>query len=175
MKRTLNFAQTVGFIFTAILGVILHFLYDWTGQNVIIGTFSAVNESIFEHMKLLFFPMFLFSLIEKRFVGKDYENFWCAKLFGIVLGVLLIPVLYYTIRGVFGMIPDWVNIVIFFITDLVSYVTETRLLTQNSKLCESSKTAFLLLVLIALVFVAFTFAPPQIPLFEDPITKTYGI
>ena len=175
MKRTLKFWQTAGFIFTAILGEILHFLYDWTGQSVIIGTFSAVNESIFEHMKLLFFPMFLFSLIENRFVGKDYENFWCAKLFGIALGVLLIPVLYYTIRGVFGEIPDWVNIAIFFIADLVSYVTETRLLAQNRKLCESSKTAFLVLILIALVFVLLTFSPPQIPLFEDPITKRYGI
>ncbi len=175
MKRTLSFWQTAGFIFTGVLGVLLHFLYDWTGENVIVGTFSAVNESIFEHMKLLFFPMFLFAIIENRFIGKEYENFWCTKLAGIVLGVVLIPVLYYTISGVFGTIPDWVNIAIFFVSVAVSYIAETKLLKKDNISCESSKTAFLLLILIALVFIALTFAPPQIPLFEDPITKTYGI
>ena len=56
MKRRLWRWQLAGFIFTAVLGVLLHFLYDWTNESLVVALFSAVNESTFEHMKLLFFP-----------------------------------------------------------------------------------------------------------------------
>lgn len=175
MKRSLSFWQIIGFIFTSIAGVLLHFLFEWTGESPIVAWFSAVNESVWEHMKLLFVPLFLFALVEKRYIGKEYESFWCVKLLGIVLGVALIPVLYYTIRGIFGTIPDWVNITIFFVAAAISFALETRLLKNNSLSCKSPKAALLILWLIALVFVVLTFATPQIPLFEDPITGTYGI
>ncbi|MBE7055804.1 MAG: hypothetical protein E7392_06810, partial [Ruminococcaceae bacterium] len=65
MKKTVSRWQLAGFIFTGIAGVILHFLFDWTGGSVLVAPFSAVNESIFEHMKLLFFPMLLFAFVER--------------------------------------------------------------------------------------------------------------
>lgn len=174
MKRSILKWQIVGFIFTSILGVVLHFLFDWTNQNIIVSSFAAVNESIFEHMKLLFFPMFLFSLVQSRFIGKEYSDFWCVKLLGIVLGVLLIPVLYYTINGIFGLTPDWVNIAIFFISALASYYVETKLFMKKSINCKSPVTALVILCLIALLFMIWTFKTPQIPFFKDPITGTFG-
>lgn len=53
MKKSIPYWQAAGFIFTAILGTLLHFLFDWTNGSVIAALFSAVNESIWEHMKLL--------------------------------------------------------------------------------------------------------------------------
>ena len=170
MKKTLVFPQVLGFIFTGIAGVILHFLYDWTNQNMFIATFSAVNESIWEHMKLLFFPMFIYALIESRYKGREYKNFWCVKLIGIVLGLILIPGLYYIINGAFGMTPDWVNIAIFFVTAGICYFVETKLFKRGIN-CKSQDIALLVLCLIALVFVVFTFIPPSIPIFEDPTQK----
>lgn len=154
--------------------MLLHFLFDWTNQNIIVSLFSAVNESIWEHMKLLFFPMFVFALIESRFIGKNYKSFWCVKLIGIVLGIALIPILYYFINGAFGPTPDWVNIAIFFVTAAISYLVETILLKQNCIICSSPGTPLLILFLIAFLFATLTFIPPHIPLFRDPITKTYG-
>ncbi len=174
MKKSLSDWQTAGFLFTCIAGVILHFLFDWTNQSILVVPFSAVNESIWEHMKLLFFPMFAFSLAEKFFIGDEYDNFWCIKLRGIVLGLALIPVLYYTINGIFGTTPDWVNIAIFFVSAAISYLSETRLFNKNSLKCKSSDSAFLILCVILLVFVVMTFNPPHIPLFKDPVTNTYG-
>ena len=52
------------FIFISILGVLLHFTYEWSGDNPAVGLFSAVNESTWEHLKLIFFPMLLLTLIE---------------------------------------------------------------------------------------------------------------
>lgn len=175
MKKTLFVQQLTGFVFTGILGVLLHFLFEWANESIIVAPFSAVNESIWEHMKLLFFPMFVFSLIENQNIGKEYKNFWCVKMIGIVFGVLLIPVLYYTIRGIFGSIPDFVNIAIFFIASATTYILEGWLFKYESINCKSQKAAFIILCFIALLFALFTFYPPQIPLFEDMTTNTYGI
>ena len=41
------------FIFISVLGVLLHFTYEWSGDNAVVGLFSAVNESTWEHLKLL--------------------------------------------------------------------------------------------------------------------------
>ena len=175
MKKSLSFWQFVGFVFTSVVGTLLHFLYEWTGESVIVGLFSAVNESIFEHMKLLFFPMLLFAFIEAKYIGEEYDNFWCAKLIGILVGVWLIPVLYYAYTGIFGVNADWFNIIIFFITAAVSYMVETRLIKNGRCLCIQPNLAKFILIVLAAVFIVLTFFPPKIPLFEDPLTATYGI
>ncbi|MBQ9756791.1 MAG: hypothetical protein IJW15_00010 [Clostridia bacterium] len=174
MKKSLYKWQLAGFIFTSIAGVLLHFLFDWTSGSVLVALFSAVNESIWEHMKLMFFPMFFYALVESRYIGKEYKNFWCVKLMGIVLGVVLIPVVYYTINGIFGMTPDWMNITIFFVVAATSYFVETQLFKKGGESCKSSRIVLVTLWLVALIFVVFTFAPPQIPLFRAPVTGTYG-
>ena len=174
MKKTLFVWQLFGFVFTGVLGVVLHFLFDWTNQSIIVAPLSAVNESIWEHMKILFFPMFIFAIIENGYIGKNYKNFWCVKLIGLVTGVLLIPVLYYTINGIFGKTPDFVNIAIFYVVSAISYIMETCLMKKNVVNCETPQKAIKMLIIIAVIFAVLTFVPPEIPLFADPITNTYG-
>ena len=153
----------------------MHFLYDLTNSSLIVAPFSAVNESIWEHMKLLFFPMFVFALVEYKYIGKDYENFWCTKLAGVLTGLLLIPILFYTYSGVLGVTVDWFNIAIFFIAAGAAYYLETLLFKNQTILCKTPLVAFTLLCLIALLFVVFTFVQPKIPLFIDMSTGKYGI
>ncbi len=174
MKRDISLWQFTGFAFSSLSGTLLHFLYDWTNENVLIALFSGVNESTWEHMKLLFFPLFIFALIQSRFF-KEYENYWCVKLAGITTGLILIPALFYTYNGAFGKSPDWLNIAIFFISTAVVFLWETQLLKKDSLRCKWQCLAFGILCLIGVLFVVFTFATPQIPLFQDPLTKTYGI
>ena len=175
MKRSLSFWQFAGYVFTVLMGTLLHFVYDWTGKSVFAGLFSAVNESIWEHMKLLYFPMLIFAFIESRYLKNDYENFWCAKVFGFILGLAMIPVLYYTYTGALGVFADWFNIMIFFIAAAVSFYTETKII-KNGRECPLSPTASILIILlIGIIFIIFTFLPPHIPLFQDPINGTYGI
>lgn len=175
MRKTLIFWQIAGFIFTGIFGTLLHFLYDWSHQSPLVAPFSAVNESIWEHMKLLFFPMFLFALIENIFIGEQYENFWCVKLSGIILGLILIPVLYYTYTGIFGVSKDWFNITIFFLANAAAYLWETYLLHRNVSLGLSPQTCFMVLYGITFLFIILTFVQPEIPLFQDPRSGVYGM
>lgn len=164
--------QMGGFIFTAVTGTLLHFLFDWTGGNVAVALFSAVNESIWEHLKLLFYPMTVFAVVEYFVWGKDCEAFWCVKTAGILLGLVLIPAIYYTYTGVLGVQADWFNITIFFLVAAVVFWVETKLFGRKCA-CRGG-WALAAVVLIAVVFTVLTFVPPHIPLFQDPVTGTYG-
>ena len=174
MKRSIGLWQLMGFAVVALGGTILHFLYDWLEGASWIAPFSGVNESTWEHMKLLFWPMFLYALFQ-RFFFRAQPHFWCIKCRGILLGLLLIPVLFYTYNGVIGRSPDWLNIAIFFIAAAIAYVYETRQLRADHLTCKSQKAALALLFFIAALFIVFTFKTPQLGIFQDPLTNTYGI
>ncbi len=175
MKKSLCFWQFTGFVFTGIIGTLLHFLFDWSGKSTIVGLFSAVNESIWEHMKLLYFPMLIFSFLENNLLGEKYENFWCAKLLGFLAGLTAIPVIYYTYTGVLGVSADWFNILIFFIAAAISFCLETKIIKGGRECTLSPTAAKIIILLIGLVFLIFTFIPPHIPLFKDPVSSNYGI
>ena len=174
MKRAIGLWQFFGFSVTAFGGTVLHFLYDWLGAPAWIAPFSGVNESTWEHMKLLFWPMLLFAIVQSFFF-KNRENFWCVKLRGIIAGITSIPILFYTYNGVIGKSPDWINIAIFFVCAAITYIYETRLFNKETVNCKSPKGAFSALCIVALLFVVFTFATPEIGIFKDPLTGTYGI
>ena len=174
MKRSIGLWQLMGYAITSLGGTLLHFLYDWLGEAAWIAPLSGINESTWEHMKLLFWPMLFFAIVQ-RFFFRDRHDFWCVKLRGILLGITLIPVFFYTYNGAIGKSPDWLNIVIFFVSAAIAYIYETRLFVTKKRLCKSSKWAIATLSLIALCFVIFTFATPEIGIFKDPLTGTYGI
>ena len=174
MKKAVSYWQMVGFVFAGVVGTILHFLFDWTGGSAIVALFSAVNESIWEHMKLLYYPMLAFAFVEYSRWGKDVPQFLCIKLVGILTGLMLIPVIYYTYTGILGVSADWFNIAIFFIAAAVAYYLETKLFAKEHLCFIKPDRAFVLLCLIGIVFIVLTFATPKIPFFEDPLTGTYG-
>lgn len=171
MKKHIPRWQIWGFLFTGALGTFLHFLFDLTGENAVVALFSAVNESIWEHMKLIYYPMLLFALWEYFVWGKKRPDFWRIKLRGILLGLILIPVIYYTYTGISGQNIDWLNIAIFFLAAGVSFYYETKRFEKNTKPC---KLAFPLILLLGGIFMVLTFLPPHIPFFHDPVTGTYG-
>ena len=174
MKKSIGIWQLMGFAIVSLGGSILHFLFNWLGDAIWVAPFSSVNESTWEHMKLLFWPMFLFAILQSFFF-KDTKSFWCVKLKGILLGLTLIPTLFYTYNGVIGVSPDWINIAIFFISAAVVYFYEFRQLKDDTVRCNSPKLALFAICVLALLFIIFTFNTPLLGIFKDPSTGTYGI
>ena len=174
MKRSVWLWELWGFAVTSLLGTVLHFLYDWLNGSAWIAPFSGVNESTWEHMKLLFWPMFLYAVFQSFFF-RDREDFWRVKLRGVLLGLFLIPTIFYLYNGVIGKSPDWVNIAIFFVSAAAAYIYEYRLFKKGTAVSENPKLAVAVLSVIALLFIVFTFFTPEIGIFEDPLTNTYGI
>lgn len=174
MKQKVNLWELWGFAVASLFGTLLHFLYDWTGGAVFVAPFSGVNESTWEHMKLLFWPTFVFALVQSFFF-KGQGNFWCIKLRGILLGLILIPVIFYTYNGVIGKSPDWINIAIFFVSAAALYLYEAHLFRKNEVRCKRPRLALAILIFIAVLFVVFTFFAPELGIFKDPLGGGYGI
>ena len=168
MKRTVWLWELIGFAITSVFGTLLHFLYEWCGESVWVAPFSGVNESTWEHMKLLFWPAFIFAIIQSFFF-RGCPNFWCAKLRGTLLGLVLIPALFYTYNGAVARSPDWLNIAIFFISAAAAYIYEARLLRSDRPRCKAPTASFLALCAVGVLFTVFTFLPPKLGIFIDPV------
>ena len=174
MNRSIRLWQLFGFAVTSLGGTLLHFLYDWLGEAAWVAPFSGVNESTWEHMKLLFWPMLLYAIVQSFFF-KDRGDFWCVKFRGILLGLALIPLLFYTCNGVIGKTPDWFNIAIFFVSAAAAYLYEARLFERGTATCKRPRWAVAVLCGLAALFTVFTFFTPEIGLFRDPLSGGYGI
>ncbi len=173
MKRDLFLWQLSGFALTTLAGTLLHFLYDWA-PNPWSALISGVNEATWEHMKLLYVPLFLFAIMQ-FFFFPERKNFWCVKLIGTLVGLILIPVLFYTYNGAIAPSPDWINIAIFFVAAAAAFGLEWLLFRANRPRRCLPRLSLGLLIGIGILFAVFTFFPPHFPLFEDPLTGMHGI
>lgn len=156
-----------GLIFSAVLGTLSHFFYEWSGQNPVIALFSPVNESTWEHMKLVFFPILLWSLFLPSKIREDLPAQQCALLAGGLLGTWIVPVVFYTYSGILGRNIAFIDIAIFYISVLTAFFLAWKVQDSGrvSKLCPFIR---LFTVVMLLAFFLFTFAPPDIGLFAEP-------
>ena len=176
LRKRLFRWEAVGFLFVCIFGTFLHFAYDWSGGNGVVGAFSAVNESTWEHMKLLFFSMVLFSAIQFVTAGQNYPTFWSVRAVSVLVGTLLIPVLFYTYTGIVGHDVTWVNIAIFYVAALAAFSLDSYLLRQGLLFGPWKQMLGLtVLWLAAFLFIWCTWQPVELPLWQDPLTGGYGI
>ncbi|MDD3347056.1 DUF6512 family protein [Oscillibacter sp.] len=176
MRKRLFYWEAAGLLWTAALGVLLHFAFDWSGGSALAAAFSAVNESTWEHMKLLFFPLFLFSVLQLWTMGRNYPNFLAARAVSVLFGLVLIPTLFYTYTGVLGFHIPWADILVFFLADFGAFALDFWLLRRGALFRPWQQVAGLLVLwALAFCFVWCTFHPPHAALWQDPVTKTFGI
>ena len=175
MNKKLFKYELIGFIFVSIIGTLSHFLYEWLDSSKIAALFCPVNESVWEHLKLLFFPYLIWTIIEYFLLNKK-ENYFSSKIRGVLCGLLFIVAFFYTYSGITGQTSTFIDILSFFIGTAISFII-SYIIMRNSK--RSSKIgeviSIILFICIAILFFVFTFMPPLIPLFEDPQKFTYGI
>ena len=166
-SRNIKYYLTAGLIFTSVLGTLSHFFYGWSGHNPGIALFSPVNESTWEHMKLVFFPVLVWSLLLPAGIRKDFPAMRRALLAGGLLGTWLVPLFFYTYSGILGRNIAFIDISIFYICVLAAFCLARKLQAsdQTSKLCPFI-CLFTLVMLFA--FFLFTFAPLDIGLFAEP-------
>lgn len=157
----------LGFFFVSITGTLAHFLYDFSDQNCIVGLFTPVNESTWEHMKLIFFPMLLYSLFT---ISKLHEQYPCVKnglFIGMIIGTFLIPILFYAYTSVLGYNKLIIDVSIFYLSVFVAFVT-AYWITSNGY-CSSSKVISIIILLLTVMFIVFTYFPPNIDIFKSPV------
>ena len=101
-ERRVLFYELAGIVFIIVFGSMLHFAFEWSGGQAIVGVFSAVNESVWEHLKLGFWPAIAFALIELKYLKKSTRNFMFAKTVGIYLIPIVIVVIFYSYTAILG-------------------------------------------------------------------------
>lgn len=156
-----------GAIFVIIIGSVSHFVYDWSGNNFILGFFFPINESTWEHMKLCFFPMLIYSLYMNRKLKHDYPCITSSLLAGILLGTFLIPVLFYTYSGILGRNIMFFDIAVFFISVLFAFASVYKM-TLSCKMDACTVSLQSLIWILAVCFFVFTYYPPKLGIFAIP-------
>jgi hypothetical protein len=173
-KSALSY-ELVGIVFIIIIGTVLHFTFEFSGDQPVVGVFSAVNESVWEHLKLGFWPALVWALIEYKYIEKSSNNFLFAKTAGIYLILIIIPILFYSYTAILGESVLVIDILTFVVAVIVGQLVSYKLLTYRKMPEILNRISLVTLVLLGVAFVLFTFYPPHLPLFRDPVTGEYGI
>lgn len=156
-----------GILFTLIIGTLSHFTYKWSDNNRIVGLIFPVNESVWEHMKLIFFPMLLYSFYASKKLKNEYPYISSALNFGISLGTLLIPIIFYTYSGILGYNTLILDIGTFAISVILAFYAVYKL-SLSYRLHKFKIPLKLMILLFATCFMVFTYATPSIGIFIDP-------
>lgn len=177
LKKRAAILSLLDFFFLILVGSFLHFAFPLSGGNEVIAAFVPVNESIWEHLKLILFPAFFFAVIEYFVYGKDREGFIAVKGIAILIGMATILFGYYTYSGILGTHYLAADIALFFIASAFTSYLTYRLSISNCVTLSNELGLSLLLILsgLMILFFHFTFHPPMLELFRDPITEDFGI
>lgn len=170
----MNTSIIVSTLIIGIIGACLHFTYEWSNHNKYVAIFSAVNESVWEHIKIALTPTLLWTLVE---YPKYYasQNFLSGKAFSMLVIIILIPVLFYSYKTFTKKSILPVDIVCFFVTVLVSRITFNNIITAADLPFAIKYMSLLLLFFEILAYSFLTFNPEKNFLFKDPITNKFGL
>ena len=169
-------AQLIVILFSLILGTLLHFTYEWSGNNLFVGSFSAVNESIWEHLKLVFYPMIIAMIVEYFFIKENVNNYIEAKTIGIFTAISFIVITFFTYSGIIGTSIIVIDILIFIFSIILGeYIAYKLMKRKNESTVLSTSLSIIILIFFLLCFIIFTYLPLEVNLFRDITTGTYGI
>ena len=175
MRKRLFYWELTGFLWVAVIGTLSHYVYEWSGGSGAAAVLGAVNESVWEHMKLLVMPMLLFTAAQVWVLGEIYPNIPAVRTVSVIVGTLLIPVLYYTYTGALGVHVVWADISIFYISAGIAFWLDHRLVrTGHPTAVWLQSAGAAVLWALAFVIVLSTFSPPEFPLWQDPVTGMFG-
>ena len=162
-------------IFIILLGSFLHFAFELSGEFLPVAAIAAVNESTFEHLKIAFWPGVFFALIEYNFIKNSANNFLVAKFASASLTPILIIGLFYLYTAILGTELFILDILIFIISVIIGQIGSYTVLKSDKLDPKWTKLSIVGLVILLIIFPLFTFYPPEIFLFQDPVSGGYGI
>ena len=162
-------------IMSFLLSFPIHFIYD-IFPSFFTSIISPVNESIWEHMKIIYTSILLSSIIEYFIYKKkryDTNNFFISIPISSILGIIFYLVIYLLIDLFIPhsfFIAIFIMLITYIFSNIISYII------LNKKEIPNQKELGISLILISyIVFTHLTYYPPKSYMFIDQITKTYGI
>lgn len=158
-----------------IISFLAHFAYD-IFPNIIFSFFFPVNESIWEHMKILVTSTLLYGIIDYILLKKnniEYNNFHFQLYFTAILTVPVYLVIYIPLYKLLGE-----NLFISILLMLLVYILEEYIsyqILKEKELKILNVIAVPIIILIYLGFIYLTYSPPHNYIFYDTANEKYGI
>ena len=150
----------------AFLGTLNHFLYFLSGQSAFVALFCPVNESVWEHLKLLYFPFLFVSIWEYLSLRPAVLHFFYCRYLGVIFGMLFTVSVFYTYSGILGRNFLVLDILLFYSSEIVSFGISEYFSGRSHTSRETDSTFVISLwVITAFFFFVFTCFPPDLPLF----------
>ena len=175
MKKYIFKWEVYGIIFVFLVGALLHFVFEWSGNSSIVGAIASVNESVWEHFKQGFWPMCLFAAIEHRFIRSNTSNFLAAKGTAVLLIPIITGLVFYAYTAITGTEILIVDILIFLLAVTVGQMISYKIMTLSSLPKLTNYAGIAVILLIGLILITFTYYPPHWPILLDKNTMIYGI
>lgn len=174
MATKVNTTITISLFLSFCFGILLQSAYELSNYNRVVGLFAPINESIWERLKILYFPFLLFTIILYFVAKRNSKNLLFANALSITIGMLLTITLHYTITGAFGVQSAALELGILVLCNIATYIL-CGYYVKNNKFSINNLFGFIFLLILFLLFTIFSFRPPRVPLFQDSITKSFGI
>ena len=143
-------------------GTLLHFLFRWF-PNPILALVSPVRESVWEHVKLLYFPLLGASLLLTRGGKGTGRAPWLLGTVAVCAAMLGAGYLYHVILRGESLAAD---LALYFLLLAVGFLLP-RVLWPLCEWPGTEKAAAALAALLGALIVWFTFFPPDTALFAD--------
>ena len=159
--------EVVAFIFTVIVGGALHFTYELSGNNVIVGLFSAVNESPWEHLKLAFVPILIFGIIEYYYLNQTTNNLFLGKLVAFLTMAFIITAVYFGYSHFTGHPILFIDITTFILSALLGHYLSYKITSSTKEYKLLNLLSVISFIILAVIFIHFTFNPGNSPLFKS--------
>lgn len=176
MKNKLFLLEIGGFFFIGLIGAALHFTFEMSNYSSMeVAYFSAVNESTWEHLKMVFFPGLVFALIQYTYVRDVVNNYIVAKVAGLIVMPLVITVGWYIYAPILGRSYYPMDLFLFYLAVLIGQVVSYRLLTRPPLGTKYTQAAIVTFFILFAAFSVFTFFPPRMFLFEHLDLKNTGL
>lgn len=170
----LKYLKLIGVIIAFLLCFPLHFLYD-LAPCFITSVIAPVNESIAEHMKILFGSVLVAGVVQKIIVKTKKLNINNVCISNFTAALLSIPIFLVMYLPIYKAIGEnfIVTIIIMFITIVIVEIISYFIMKKEDLKLENM--AIIFVITIYIIFGILTYFPPQNELFLDPINLTYGI
>lgn len=174
-ERKFKLLETAGIPLIYLIASLLHFVYDLSGGSTLSILFGAVNESVWEHVKIFAVGFVVWAVIELLWVKPSFKKFVTAKTISLYLLSVSIIVFFYTYNLFVNEPVLWLDLLSSFAFVCLSQYTSYRLTVGDNKIADYFPVSVLLLMTYFIMFFSFTVFPPKVDLFKDPVTGMYGI
>lgn len=159
--KQLSRGTLVAFAIATVAGACLHFVYDLL-PNPVTAIFSPISESLWEHVKIVFWPLLAAALVHTRGAGREGRGPWAVGILAAVAGTLVLGYGYHILMGGEAMAVD---LIIYVLMMALAFLLASRM---NSPAVYARADALSLLILaVGCAIVLFTFLPPSGIIFAD--------